>query len=83
MKDYKIKMLSTTLLTISCKYLNCISLVLYLLLTLSSGTRRSLHWVLNVFMNSLEVKFTDWDISITVRILEQMNRNTLFKLCFL
>lgn len=62
-------MLPTTPLTISCKYLNCTSLVPHLLLTLSSGMRNSLHWV--VYEPRHEVKSTDWDISITMTIMQQ------------
>lgn len=72
MKNYKIKMLPTTPLTISCKYLNCTSLV-RLLLTLSSGMRSSLHWV--VYEPRHEVKSTDWDISSTVIITQQKKRS--------
>lgn len=78
-------MLPTTPLTISCKYLNGTSLVLHLLLTLSSGMRSSLQWVVYITlgMNSLEVKFTGWDTYITVLIMQEKNRNTLIKLFFL
>jgi len=71
MKSYKIKMLPTTPLTISCKYLNCTSRVLHLLLTLPSEMRSFLHWVVYNARheNSLEVKFTDWNISITMIIM--------------